>query len=170
MPTSASPRSGAVPRQAFRDVMAAVASPVVVVTALDGNRPHGTTVSAFTSLSLTPPMVLVSLEERSHLLAVVRRSGRFGLNVLNVHQADLASAFARSGPDKFDGVSWFRSGGMPRLRDAAAWIAAEVADSVVAGDHTVLLAHVMAAEPGEESLRPLTYHRRSFGPHTALIR
>ncbi|MFD4029184.1 flavin reductase family protein [Streptomyces sp. NPDC058637] len=170
MSTSASLRSGAAAQQAFREVMAAVASSVAVVTALDGDRPHGTTVSAFTSLSLTPPMVLVSLDERSHLLAVIRRGGRFGLNVLGAHQADLASVFARSGPDKFDGIDWSPSEELPRLPDAAAWIAAEVADSVDAGDHTILLARVMAAEPGEGYLRPLTYHRRSFGTHTALIR
>lgn len=151
MSTSASLRSGAAAQQAFREVMAAAASPVAVVTALDGSRPHGTTVSAFASLSLTPPMVLVSLDERSHPLAVIRRSGRFGLNVLGAHQADLASVFARSGPDKFDGIGWSPSEELPRLPDAAAWVAAEVADSIDAGDHTILLARVMAAEPGEGS-------------------
>ncbi|MFF2313023.1 flavin reductase family protein [Streptomyces albidoflavus] len=168
MTTDALPRSGAAAQQAFRDVMAAVASPVAVVTALDGSRPHGTTVSAFASLSLTPPMVLVSLDQRSHLLAVIRRSGRFGVNVLGARQADLASGFARPGLGKFDGIDWSPSEELPRLPDAAAWIAAEVADYVDAGDHTVLLAHVTAAEPGEGSLRPLTYHRRSFGTHNPL--
>lgn len=168
MSTSASPQSSTAVQQAFRDVMAAVACPVAVVTALDGSRPHGTTVSAFASLSLTPPMVLVSLDERSHLLAVIRRSGRFGLNVLGSHQADLASIFARSGPDKFDGIDWSPSEEMPRLPDSAAWMAAEVADCVEAGDHTVLLARATAVDPGEGSLRPLTYHRRSFGTHTPL--
>ncbi|WP_306943054.1 flavin reductase family protein [Streptomyces phaeochromogenes] len=74
-----------------------------MVTALDGDRPHGTTVSAFASHSLTPPMVLVSLDNRSQLLAVIRRTGRFGLNILGVHQADLATAFARTGPDSSTG-------------------------------------------------------------------
>ncbi|MEV7302351.1 flavin reductase family protein [Streptomyces clavifer] len=168
--TVRSSRTGTAAQQEFRDVMAAVASPVAVVTALDGSRPHGTTVSAFTSLSLTPPMVLVSLDERSQLLAVIRGSGRFGLNVLGAHQVGLASVFARSGPDKFEGIDWSPSEELPRLPDAAAWIAAEVADSADAGDHTILLAHVMAAEPGEGYPGPLTYHRRSFGTHTPLAR
>ncbi|WP_328847686.1 flavin reductase [Streptomyces sp. NBC_00258] len=47
-----------------------------MVTALDGDRPHGTTVSAFASHSLTPPMVLVSLDNRSQLLALIRRTGQ----------------------------------------------------------------------------------------------
>lgn len=58
--------------------MAAVASPVAVVTGMGSRRLHGTTVSAFVSVSLTPPMVLVSLENQSQLLAIIRRNGRFG--------------------------------------------------------------------------------------------
>ncbi|WP_217211494.1 flavin reductase family protein [Streptomyces sp. AC550_RSS872] len=163
--------SSAITLQAFRDAMSTVVSPVAVATAMDGSRPHGTTVSAFVSLSLTPPMVLVSLDNRSQLLAVIRRTGRLGLNILGAHQADLALAFARSGPDKFDGVTWSPSQDRPRLPGSAAWIAAKAGEYVTAGDHTVLLAHVVTAEPGEgdpADLSPLTYHQRSFGTHTPL--
>lgn len=84
----AAPISDTSARQALRDAMAAVASPVAVVTAMDGRRLHGTTVSAFASVSLTPPMVLVSLDNQSQLLAIIRRTGRFGLNVLGSHQGN----------------------------------------------------------------------------------
>ncbi len=154
--------------QAFRDAMATVASPVAVVTAMDGPCPHGTTVSAFASLSLTPPMVLVSLDNRSRLLAIIRRTGRLGLNILGLHQAGLAATFARPGRDKFDDVIWSPSENLPRLPGSAAWIAAEVDEYVTAGDHTVLLAHVTAAESGREGPELLTYHQRSFGTHTPL--
>ncbi|MFH9990896.1 flavin reductase family protein [Streptomyces luteogriseus] len=162
---------GTITPQAFRDAMATVATPVAVVTAMDGSRPHGTTVSAFGSLSLTPPMVLVCLDNRSRLLEVIRRTGRFGLNILGAHQADLATAFARSGPDKFSGVTWSPSEDRPRLPGSAAWIAAEAEAYVPAGDHTVLLARVVSAEPGgvpPVDSSPLTYHQRSFGTHTPL--
>ncbi|MFE3144442.1 flavin reductase family protein [Streptomyces scopuliridis] len=153
-------------QEAFRDVMATAPSPVAVVTAMDGTRPHGTTVSAFASLSLVPPMVLVSLDERSELLAIIRRTGRFGLNVLGADQTALATTFARSGSDKFDGVDWTPSAGLPRLPHSPGWVACEVVDFVTAGDHTLLLAHVVASEVGEGS--PLTYRQRSFGIHTPL--
>ncbi|MEU1520297.1 flavin reductase family protein [Streptomyces sp. NPDC005811] len=154
--------------QVFRDAMATVASPVAVVTAMDGPRPHGTTVSAFASLSLTPPMVLVSLDNRSQLLAIIRRTRRFGLNILGSHQAGLAAAFATSGRDKFDDVIWSPSTNLPRLPGSAAWITADVDDCITAGDHTLLLAHVRAAEPGKKGSKPLTYQQRSFGTHTPL--
>ncbi|MET9014940.1 flavin reductase family protein [Streptomyces olivaceoviridis] len=166
MPATQPP--GTITLQAFRDAMATVASPVAVVTAMDGPRPHGTTVSAFASLSLTPPMVMVSLDNRSRLLAIIRRTGRLGLNILGTHQAQLAATFARSGRDKFDDVIWSPSANLPRLPGSAAWIAAEVDEHVTAGDHTVLLAHVITAESSGEGLKPLTYHQRSFGTHRPL--
>lgn len=85
----------------FRDAMAGVCTAVSVVTAMDGERPHGTTVSAFASLSMAPPMVLVALDRGSELLALVRAEGRFGLNVLGADQASCAARFARKGQDKF---------------------------------------------------------------------
>ena len=90
----------------FREVMAGVATPVAVVTTLAAGRPHGTTVSAFTSLSLAPPMVMVALDERSDLLRQLSVGSPLGLNVLAGGESALALAFARKGEDKFAGVEW----------------------------------------------------------------
>ncbi|MGY5283453.1 flavin reductase family protein [Nocardia gipuzkoensis] len=73
---------------------------------------------------------------------------------MGVHQATLATAFARQGPDKFDGTAWTVSQHPPRLPDSAAWVAAEVDQYVTAGDHTVLLAHVTAAEAARTTRAP----------------
>lgn len=150
----------------FREVMAAVCTPVSVVTALDDGRPHGTTVSAFASLSMAPPMVLVSLDRRSELLAVVRRTNAFGLNVLSSVQSGLAANFARKGEGKFAGQPWDAIHGVPRLPGTCGFLACEVAQAVDGGDHIVLLGLVTAAEPCEGA--PLTYHTRVFGTHAAL--
>ncbi|MFI5607469.1 flavin reductase family protein [Amycolatopsis sp. NPDC051903] len=148
----------------FREVMSGVCTPVSVVTALDGRRPHGTTVSAFASLSLAPPMVLVSLDRTSDLLTVVRRGGRFGLNVLESGQAELAKRFARKGMAKFDGVSWELDDDLPRLAGASGWVACRVEKLIEGGDHVVALGLVLAAD--SVPLAPLTYHARTFGTHT----
>src|SRR5579872_7085844 len=100
---------------AFRAVMGEVCTAVTVVTAMDGSRPHGTTVSAFSSLSLDPPLVLVSLDRGSQLLEVITAAGRFGVNVLSRDQAALAARFATRGPAKFDGVAWRGDSASPRL-------------------------------------------------------
>ncbi|MFI6015453.1 flavin reductase family protein [Streptomyces sp. NPDC051243] len=153
---------------AFKDVMACVATPVSIVTAMPyDTAPRGATVSAFASLSLTPAMVLVSLDRRSRTLEAIRESGRFGLNVLGADQADLAMSFAaRDGLDKFLGTSWTIDDGLPRISRAAAWIASTVADLVDGGDHVVVLGRVDAAEAEATGDRaPLVYYRRSFGTH-----
>src|SRR6185312_3905187 len=107
----------------FRDVMGNVATPVSVVTAFGPEGAHGTTVSAFASLSMSPPMVLVSLDRGSELLEVVRSTGRFGLNVMGAEQASVAAGFARKGIDRFAGVEWTLDQGVPRLAGAPGWVA-----------------------------------------------
>jgi flavin reductase (DIM6/NTAB) family NADH-FMN oxidoreductase RutF len=151
----------------FREVMAGVATPVSVVTSMADGLPHGTTVSAFASLSMAPPMVLVSLDRGSDLLALVRESGRFGVNVLGSTQSALALAFARKGgTGKFSGVRWEVDHGLPRLPGAPGWLACDVAALVEGGDHVVALGTVVAAETLDGL--PLTYHGRVFGTHSAL--
>lgn len=151
---------------AFREVMASVCTPVSVVTTLSGGLPHGTTVSAFASLSMDPPMVLVSLDRGSELLALVRESGRFGVNVLGSSQSQLALNFARKGgTGKFTGVKWDLAGGVPRIPGTGGFLACWVTDLVSGGDHVVVLGQVQAAETA--AVPPLTYHARSFGTHAA---
>ncbi|MGY6653577.1 flavin reductase family protein [Amycolatopsis sp. TRM77291] len=153
-------------RALFTDVMAAVPTPVSVVTAMDGSRPHGTTISAFASLSLAPPMVLVALDRRSDLLNIVRETRRFGLNVLAGTQSALAVTFARKGESKFDGVAWHHADDLPRLDGVSGWLACDVDDLVDGGDHVVALGTVVSAQLGDAV--PLTYHGRAFGTPVAL--
>jgi flavin reductase (DIM6/NTAB) family NADH-FMN oxidoreductase RutF len=150
----------------FRAVMATVCTPVSVVTTMAGDRPHGSTVSAFASLSLNPPMVLVSLDLGSDLLRHIRGSGAFGLNVLRDGQAALAASFARKGDDKFNGVSWVLAAGVPRLDGCAGWVGCTVERLVDGGDHVVAFGRVIDA--GHQAAPPLTYHQRQFGTHQAL--
>ncbi|MEU9734777.1 flavin reductase family protein [Streptomyces sp. NPDC048002] len=151
----------------FRDVMASVCTPVAVVTStVDGN-PYGTTVSSFTSLSMSPPMVLVALDRASTLLAAVQEIGSFGVNILHSSQSELALNFARKGGSaKFDGVSWSLEGGAPRLSDSGSFLACAVDALVEGGDHIVVLGTVLLAD--DVVTPPLTYHGRAFGTHAAI--
>ena len=150
----------------FRAVMAGVATPVSVVTTLTDGHPHGTTVSAFASLSMTPPMVLVSLDRGSELLARLGRSSVFGVNVLGSDQAALALAFSRKGDDKFTGVDWVADAGAPRLTGSPGWLACTVTQLVEGGDHVIVLGEVQRA--ATTAAAPLTYHARTFGTHAAV--
>ncbi|GAA0459376.1 flavin reductase [Actinoplanes capillaceus] len=150
----------------FREVMAAVATPVAVVTTLTGDQPHGTTVSAFTSLSMNPPMVLVSLARTSNLLHRIRDNRRFGVNVLGAGHAGLATAFARKEAAlRFRDVSWSVAHGVPRLGGVPGWLACRTTDLLDGGDHVIVLGEVLAAESADSA--PLVYFRRTFGTHQA---
>jgi flavin reductase (DIM6/NTAB) family NADH-FMN oxidoreductase RutF len=114
-------------------------------------------------------MVLVSLDLSSELLAVVRKTRRFGLNVLGSSQSDLALKFARKGGvGKFADVPWEVDGGVPRIPGAGGFLVCSVARLVPGGDHIIVLGDVLAARAAES--QPLTYHGRVFGTHVALQR
>ncbi len=103
-------------------MMANVCTPVSIVTALAGERPHGTTVSTLAALSLDPPMILVALERQSELLVIIRLS------------------------QKFDGVPWATDMGVPRITGAPGWLACSLDELVPGGDHVIVLGTVMTAE------------------------
>lgn len=141
----------------FREAMASVCTPVSVVTTLADDPPHGTTDSAFVSLSMDP----VSFDRGSDLLALVRRTERFGLNVSSSTQADLAWNFARKGGGKLAGVDWEVESGVPRIHGASSFVACRVDKPVEAGDHVVALGFALAADVSTAS--PLTCHAHDFG-------
>ncbi|MCW2800844.1 MAG: flavin reductase [Aeromicrobium sp.] len=151
--------------KSFRAAMGNVAAAVSVVTVLEDGQPHGTTVSAFASLSMDPPMLLVSLDNTSTLLSRLREGLLVGVNVLDARQDQIALRFARKGSDKFADVPWQLEDGAPALRDRHAWVAITVARLVEAGDHTLVLGDVVAADVSTDA--PLTYWQRTFGTHRA---
>ncbi len=146
----------------FREAMAHVSAPVSVVTTMVDGVPHGSTVSAFASLSIHPPMVLIALDNRGALVGHIRRSGRLAVNVLADDQEGIARRFATPAiRDRFEGIAWTNDNGLPRLAGATDWIRCDQVVFEPGGDHTVLLATVSAAET---SGRPgLTYYLRHFG-------
>lgn len=146
----------------FRQVMSHVATPVAVVTTINNGRPHGTTVSAFMSLSLKPPTIVVALDRKSELLTAVQHADGFAVNVLDVDQVDEAMAFAGTGgAAKFDGIEWRYDRGLPRLVNAPTWLACEKAALLDGGDHVMVVGGVFAAE--SDNAAPLIYHTRTFG-------
>jgi flavin reductase (DIM6/NTAB) family NADH-FMN oxidoreductase RutF len=151
---------GGVVADAFRETLSSVPAPVTIVTTLGEGGPHGTTVSAFSSLSADPPLVLVALDRGSDLLGLVRETGRFAVNLLSAGQEQIGVACARKGPDKFERVAWHDEQGLPRIEGAAAWLACEIEELLPGGDHVIVVGRVTACETSE--VEALVYHRRRF--------
>lgn len=161
------PRAALLDGAVYRQVMSNFMSGVVVITTHSGDRDRpglrGMTVSAVASLSLDPPMLLVCLNAASGTQEAVRTTGRYAVNILAEHQAELARRFARPGnDDKFDGVD-VRKGitGVPVLSGALAVLECEVVEEVAGGTHRVFLSRVAHAEATDGS--PLAYFRGTFG-------
>ena len=146
----------------FRAVMAQFASGVTVVTTRADGDDFGATASAFTSLSLDPPMVLTCLFRGAATESAIARCGRFGINILRDDQGPIAERFAARRPDRFDALD-IRYGdlGVPLIEGALAHVECRVAEQVVGGTHTVFLGHATRAIANEG--RPLAYYRGAFG-------
>jgi flavin reductase (DIM6/NTAB) family NADH-FMN oxidoreductase RutF len=157
---------GSIAPSRFREALASVCTPVAVVTSFLDGRPHGTTVSTFSSLSLAPPLVLIALDAKSALPALLRDAGAYAVNVLANGQQDLARRFAHPGADAFDGVPWTLEYGVPRLAGAASWVMCRLEDLLPGGDHLIAIGHVVHAEARDAE--PLLYRGRSFGTLASL--
>ena len=155
-----------VDQSAFKDAMSQLAAAVAIVTTGSATDPHGTTVSAFMSLSLDPPMVLVSLDKRSSLLALLPEGASIGINVLSTEQNLMARRFASKGVDRFAGVEWQMADGAPQLPGNHTWVAGRVAQRIEAGDHVLVLVDVAATDVNTNC--PLLYGQREFGTHGAI--
>jgi flavin reductase (DIM6/NTAB) family NADH-FMN oxidoreductase RutF len=141
-----------VDESAFRKAMGCFASGVTVVAACTAEgEPVGLTVSAFSSVSLRPPLVLICLGERTSNLESFRR-GPFTVNILSESQRDVSTRFAEKRDDRFDGVSHAPGeNGAPVLADCLAVVECNVHDVVTVGDHDIiigLVTRVSVAEGG----------------------
>ena len=146
----------------FRKALAQFASGVTVVTTRDAaGEPMGLTVSAFCSVSLSPPLVLVSVDVGSEAHAGFRDSGVFAVSILAEGQEDVSRLFARPGPAKFRDLPMSPGqGGLPVVPGALAHIECEVRAAHPAGDHVLYVGEIvaLAVRPG----RPLLYNRGGY--------
>jgi 3-hydroxy-9,10-secoandrosta-1,3,5(10)-triene-9,17-dione monooxygenase reductase component len=146
---------------AFRRLMARWATGVSVVTAREAGRDHGMTANSPVSVSLAPPLLLVSLSADADTTGAVERSGAFGVSLLAADQRPLSERFARAvaPEEKFRDLAVTRGPlGPPRLSGALGWVECRVRSVTPAADHRLVLGEVEAAELGPEALPLIFYH------------
>jgi 3-hydroxy-9,10-secoandrosta-1,3,5(10)-triene-9,17-dione monooxygenase reductase component len=149
----------------FREVLGHLPTGVTVVTGYcDG--PAGMAANSVTSVSLTPPMVLVCPAKSSSTWPTLRTAGQFCVNVMAGHHGELCRRFALKDADRFADVSWHERVTGPGLDEAIAWIDCTVHAEHDAGDHTIVLADVVAVEAAADAV-PLIFFRGGYGAFTA---
>ncbi|MBU1347327.1 MAG: flavin reductase family protein [Alphaproteobacteria bacterium] len=146
---------------AYRRALGAFATGVCVVTADSSAGPLGITINSFTSVSLTPRLVLWCLDERSERWGPFCAAERFSIHVLDAGSEGLARRFAK-GIAIMEDHEFERVGdGPPRLADAAARFDCRVHDRIQMGDHMMIVGEVEAFEASDSAA--LTYFRGGYG-------
>ena len=151
----------------FRRVLGHFATGVTILTTTDAEkRPTGLTVSAFCSVSLDPPQILVCVDHKSQSYPALRDGSCFAVNILGSEHEHVSRRFATTRLDKFDGVAWSRGTlGVPIIDGALAHLECRTVSRHVEGDHTILVGRVEEARNG--SGEPLLYFRGKYGRLTS---
>jgi flavin reductase (DIM6/NTAB) family NADH-FMN oxidoreductase RutF len=146
----------------FRAVLGRFASGITVITARDADGiDAGMTVSAFSSLSLNPPLILVCVDRGSSAGPALEAASHFAVNILSDEQEALSRRFSQKDVDRFDGVGFTRSAHGPALLEGAlATLECRVAARHPGGDHTILVGEVLDASMHEG--HPLLYYRSGY--------
>ena len=152
-----------VSRDDLKKVLSCWTTGVTVVTARAGDRIHGMTVSAFTEVSLDPPLVLVCADKTTNTHPVIAESGVFAVNVLARDQESLSQRFASKKDEdrRFDGLEFETAAtGAPILAGTLAALDCRVVNAHDAGDHVIYVGRVEALRRSEGE--PLLYYGGAY--------
>ncbi len=141
------------PRE-FRNTLGRFATGVTVITTEKEGQIHGMTANAFMSVSLDPPLVLVSVDNRAMMHKLLPQTKRYGVSILAEDQEPLSNHFARR-PVEGLSIPFIVKHGVPVLDGAVAQIVARVVEEHKAGDHTLYIGHVEHVEWTDE--KPLLF-------------
>ena len=153
----------AVDAEAFRAALRCWPSGVTIVTSRAGDTVHGMTVSAFASVSLEPPLVLVCADKATITNGVIEKGRVFAANVLAADQQELSNRFASKNDEhrRFEGVAWTEAvTGAPVLPGIVTALDCRVTAAHDAGDHVIYVGSVEGVVEGEGE--PLVYHQGGY--------
>ena len=146
----------------FRNALSRFGSGVTVITIPSAGEPHsvrGVTASAFLSVSLSPPLVLVSIDQKARAHEPFLAAERYGVSILAAGQEDVSNHFAGRNPDLTP--EFAELGGFTVVAGACANLLCRVYERHPAGDHTLFIGEVEAVTTRD--LEPLLYYRGRYG-------
>lgn len=145
----------------FRQTLGRFVSGVTIITATDGQERRGMTANAFVSVSMEPPLVLISVAHKAHMHALLdlERVTHFGVNILSATQRHLSDHFAgRPGPE--ENIPWFDHEGLPLIGGAIAQLVCRKHQRLPGGDHTLYVGYVEYSRYTDDD--PLVYFRGGY--------
>ena len=149
----------------FKKALRCFSSGVTVVTLREGEQLHGLTVSAFSSLSLDPPLVLVCIDKGAAAHDVFAKVGSFVVNILAEDQEDVSNCFASKAVDKFEVSKWHEGVlGIPVIEGAFGVVECVLHEVLPGGDHSIFVGRVVASSASEG--KPLLYGQGGYRRQT----
>ena len=149
----------------LRAAMRAWTTGVTVVTATHNGVTHGMTVNSFTSISLEPALIAISLQRTSRTRELVAKAGAFGLTILSTEQQAISDLFAGRTKDSGDRFANIKTKtlitGAPLIEGGLAWMDCRVVHTYDGGTNTLFIGEVVSARSEGEGT-PLIYHNRSY--------
>lgn len=156
-----------VDQPAFRGALGRFASGVTVVSTVQDGTDHAMTASAFTSVSLDPPLVLVCSHKTSRFHEAVLETGIWGVSILAEEGIAASAWFAHRGrplEDQMQGIAYHRGeSGVALLDESLAWLECTTVSVTDGGDHSILVGAVTGAAVRDEIDDPLLYYRSHYG-------
>jgi len=149
----------------LRNVMANYLTGVTVVT-LTGphKKPYGLTVTSFNSVSLSPPLILWSLDNRNDKLSLFQGTKGFAVNIMAADQLSLCKKFAAADNDRFLNCEWrFGEYGQPLLENALANLECRPWAEYDGGDHTIFVGEVMSIQQNKG--KAAAFFKGKLGQH-----
>ncbi len=146
----------------FRAALGRFASGVTVVTTKDDDgKLYGLTVSAFCSVSLEPPLILVCIEKTTGSHRALKEGDFFAVNILKESQQHYSDQFASYLPDKFDGIEFeINENGIPILQNTLANLECRLVNACGGGDHTIFVGEIEKSRISDG--KPLIYFHGNY--------
>ena len=149
----------------FKDCLRHFPSGVTIVSIRSDHQVHGLTVSAFASVSIDPPLILIAIDHKHSAYPLLERDGAvFAVNILAEDQFHLSDRFAwTKDEDRFLEGDWGEAmTGAPVLQDALAWLDCTIDSRLQAGNHTIYIGEVQASSVPRPDEPPLVYWNRAY--------
>ncbi|MCA0042484.1 flavin reductase family protein [Celeribacter litoreus] len=152
--------------EGLKSAMRLCAAGVTVITAGKGDERRGLTATAFTSVTMDPPTVLVCVNRNGQAHDAIVENGHFCVNILCEASRDVAESFAgmtgKEGADQFEGFEWIETSvGAPAYAFAQAAVACTLTQAMEAGSHSIFIGEVQEAATNPDR-SPLLYFNRGF--------
>ena len=148
-------------KQNFKNTLSKFATGITIVATNKNSTLYGKTINSFSSLSLSPPLVLFSLDKNSSKLNVFNSSKLISINVLSKKQKIVSENFAQQNPVWGEIQFYLNSDGVPVLKNCVSNLNCQVVDKIPKGDHIIFVCKVTKVL-NNEKLKPLIYFNSTY--------